>query len=185
MKRSSDAKSIFSTWRKNSATSPTSLSHQGSVTRHILPKPGCGRGWRCRDREGGCRLRRRLSGSWSGPGLQRVAQAGRLRLRQRGPLDLDAPRLGELQGPPESSRSQGRGGRHHPDRGSGSGVGEEEARRRGLRSRLRITPSRRPGHLLCRHPEGRWPDLSADLHRHLRQDRSGQTLHHQSPDHGG
>ena len=40
------------------------------------------------------------------------------------------------------------------------------------------------GYILCRHPEGRRPGLSADLHRYIRQGRPGQTLQNQNPDHG-
>ena len=35
---------------------------------------------------------------------------------------------------------------------------------------------RRPGHLLCRHPEGRRADLSADLQRYLCQGRLRQAV---------
>ena len=35
------------------------------------------------------------------------------------------------------------------------------------------------GYILCRHPEGRRPGLSADVHRYLRQGRPGQTLQNQ------
>ena len=40
------------------------------------------------------------------------------------------------------------------------------------------------GYILCRHPEGRRPGLSADLYRYIRQGRRGRTLQNQNPDHG-
>jgi transposase len=42
---------------------------------------------------------------------------------------------------------------------------------------------RRPRHLLCRHAEGGWAGLPADLHRHLRQGGVRQALRPQDPDH--
>lgn len=42
-----------------------------------------------------------------------------------------------------------------------------------------------PGHLLCRHDQGHWPDLPADLCRHLQQGSGLQAVHDQNADHGG
>ena len=59
----------------------------------------------------------------------------------------------------------------------------KKVRRRGHEAQIQALPRLR-NRILCRHPEGRRPGLSADLHRYIRQARPGQTLQNQNPDHG-
>src|SRR5262249_41020126 len=73
----------------------------------------------------------------------------------------------------ESARGQGGAGWHPVDRSPDRRAREGQVRQGGAwRVRERVPRLlRRPGHVLCRHPEGRRADLPADLHRHLCQSR--------------
>ena len=44
--------------------------------------------------------------------------------------------------------------------------------------------SRRPGHVLREHAEGRRPDLPADVHRHVLEVGRGEAVHRADGDHG-
>src|SRR5262249_24479212 len=100
----------------------------------------------------------------------RGAEAARVvNLARRRALCLATPRPDLDEAPPQSARSQGGAGSHSVDRSAGRPAREGQGRQgSGWRVRERVPRLLRgAGHLLCRHVEGRWPGLPANLHRHL------------------
>src|SRR5690242_7746091 len=93
-------------------------------------------------------------------------------------LRVAAPRPDLDEAPPEGARGQGGAGWHPAHRSADRRARESQGRQGSARRVRERAPGllRRAEHLLCRHAEGRRTDLSADLHRHLRQGRLRQAV---------
>ena len=123
----------------------------------------------------------------SAAGIERAEEARPVDLGLRGARCVAASRPRKHQETAQGARSQDGAGRAGPYRGPARSAGEGQGRQGNSRRVRERMPGllRRPGHLLCRHAEGRRTDLPADLHRHLYQGGVRQALRSQDPDHRG
>ena len=130
------------------------------------------------DRTSGGRDGDRAAGLGPGAGLGGAEAARAVDLARRRALRVAAPRPDLDEAAPQGARSQGGAGGHPVDRSADRRAREGQGRQGGAwRVRERVPRLLRgAGHLLCRHAEGRRADLSADLHRHLRQGRLRQAV---------